>query len=256
MSNKNEILFDIEISGEPSDDEYLKNLHFVISEGYEPLFVSSSFELKTQKLKKISTNYELLLLKNHNILVLDWDDTLFPTSFIRKGLLSIFDIDRIKKLENIVITLIKRLQKLGKVYIVTNASYIWFFYTAKIFYPRLFNKKLAIKVVSARDHYSEFDTMFWKIFCINHLFSHLVTNTENNINLICIGDSFDEHNACDQLFKITHHGTLKKIRFRNSPTILQLETELENTSKILPILCLISVNCNIEIENYKGMCFI
>jgi hypothetical protein len=253
--DKIETLFDIELKEEPSDEVYLDNLHFAITENYH-LLLSTSFRIKTQKITFINKhNYQLLPLKKHNIIILDWDDTLFPTSYIRNQDVSSHDIDKIKIMENLIIKLIKKLQKLGKVYIITNASYIWFFYTAQIFYPRLFNLK-NLKIVSARDHYNQYDTMFWKIFCINHLFSHVVTNKENLVNLVCIGDSFDEHNACDQLFKITQHGSLKKIRFSSLPTITQLETELENTLKIIIHFFDFFSSIDIQVEKYTSYLYI
>lgn len=110
------------------------------------------------------------LLKNSTLIIYDWDDTLFPASFIQKlGPMTVNSPEVRQKLfalETINIQLHVQSLELGAVLIVTNASTKWIDNSCSQYIPRLFDMLSIenVRVISARDicsHRSE-DKFEWK----------------------------------------------------------------------------------------------
>ena len=78
------------------------------------------------------------LNKNNTLIILDWDDTLFPTSWVNKNDINIININKIgyiKYFEKIDISLNKlfnNMVNLGDVLIITNALLNWIDISSKI----------------------------------------------------------------------------------------------------------------------------
>ena len=148
--------------------------------------------------------------KNSTLIILDWDDTLFPTSWVNKNNINIMnknDIQIYKKyFEKVDIYLYKFLNLItnyGDVIIITNALLNWIEISSKIL-PRtysLLKKKNNIKIVSARGEYSSVtdDLMEWKKMAFQN---ELVKKTrEKKINnIISIGDAEYEYFALLNLY--------------------------------------------------------
>ena len=96
------------------------------------------------------------------LVILDWDDTLFPTSWLIKNNIDLTDkkvqykyIIFFSRLDSILYKLLSNLSKLGYVLIVTNAMKKWVKITANVLpnTKKLFKDK--VKIISARDLYQE-----------------------------------------------------------------------------------------------------
>jgi len=105
------------------------------------------------------------------LIILDWDDTLFPTTWLHKNKIDILNNKILlyekffKNLDLLLIRLFKLLLYCGDVIIITNALLNWIDISIKLL-PNL-NKLIStsnIKIVSARGEYSDTnkDPEMWK----------------------------------------------------------------------------------------------
>lgn len=109
---------------------------------------------------------------NENLVILDWDDTLFPTSHLNPVDEAHYDQLAAKyqkfltEVENQAIKLLQNCLKESKVVIITNAKKGWVEYSSSKFMPRLHSILMKyVKVISARVEYEDqypTDTMKWK----------------------------------------------------------------------------------------------
>ena len=146
-----------------------------------------------------------------NLFIIDWDDTLFPTSWINKNSI---DFNRpntyteyklyFLELDKTISNLLESLNSVGDVWIVTNASIKWIKSCLMIL-----NKtrdvviKNSIRIVSARDSYSQNNSSptEWKILTFQDIIEDILNKISKNmkpntyINIISIGDAMYEYIA-------------------------------------------------------------
>mmetsp|Transcript_38603 Transcript_38603/g.89693 ORF Transcript_38603/g.89693 Transcript_38603/m.89693 type:complete len:147 (-) Transcript_38603:381-821(-) len=137
---------------------------------------------------------------SHNesrVIIFDWDDTLFPSSFLHQ--LKIKANDNLSAYcKNIFFELGKRAEKCissarrwGEVMIVTNADEGWVQYCVEYFMPNLRHCIEEIRVISARTNYEKYfpnQPLCWKAACFAHestefyknIPSHFCSKKRNN----------------------------------------------------------------------------
>jgi hypothetical protein len=180
-----------------------------------------------------------------NIFLIDWDDTLFPTNWVTKNNIDITNFDSYNKyklffieLDNILSNVINSLNKLGNVFIVSNASLAWVKNCLSILpYTNKLVNTFGINVISARDNYlSQNSTtpekvliMEWKISSFQDILVNVLNslagkfNEKNYLNIISIGDAEYEYVALINLnnfFKVNNidiNFLLKNIKFIEKP---------------------------------------
>ena len=88
--------------------------------------------------------------KSNNYTIIDWDDTLFPTSWTALNDIDINNLDNIyirdfKKLGYIVSILLNKLQKHSTVIILSNAiiSFVWQVYVCSRIHTKLYTNQLS-----------------------------------------------------------------------------------------------------------------
>ena len=165
------------------------------------------------------------LIQNTQI-ILDWDDTLFPTAYtllkmshdsdkVNLNLVAKSDWKRLQELNNLVLYILFMFIELvgaNNLVIVTNAKYEWFHQSCSL-YRDLYAQvhkfcTTRITVISAHDDY-------------NHKKSCAMMDVMNRKpeiqKVVCIGDSIEEydaiHSVCEVL-KITRRRTLNYYRFK------------------------------------------
>src|SRR5206468_3898165 len=108
--------------------------------------------------------------KSSTLIILDWDDTLFPTSWLTNNQINLHDINSktkyssyFKRLDTVLFNLLSRLSKFGKVIIITNALPVWIKLTSTVL-PNTSKLLENIKIISARKIYQSKhgDMMEWK----------------------------------------------------------------------------------------------
>ena len=186
-----------------------------------PTLSSEPFSSKAQKDLIGNSTKETLF-------ILDWDDTLMCTSFIRSKSqpLSKEDQSLISKLGYIVSAFISHCQKYGKVIILTNSSENWVKRTASenLGIVDLFNKK--IKIFSTRDNYYKkgIDIKYWKEMALDEIFN----KRENKIeNLICASDSEKDINTFKNFIQKHRNVNISTINFKRTPDPLIMIKEIK-----------------------------
>jgi hypothetical protein len=197
-----------------------------------------------------------------NIVIIDWDDTLFPTSWLNKNDIKLND-DNVKitykiyfnELDKSIKNLLKSYSEISTIYIITNANMKWIkasLNTLPQTRKMIINEN--IRIISSRDLYSKqnIETTKWKLKTyetivntdLENIFS--IKNKKIMLNIISIGDAVYEYIALINLHDILTNKTqnnsninfyLKNIRFKSQPTfdfiIEQIDLVKKNKIQII-----------------------
>jgi hypothetical protein len=183
--------------------------------------------------KKIWTPTKKKRIHN-SLIIFDWDDTLMSTSFFSPN--GIFkpdikldeeNLDKIKKIDDLVFNLLTISLEKSDTFIITNAQKGWVEFSAKKFYPKTFSILGKIIIISARENYEKIyprDLRQWKI----QTFLKFAEVLDNNLitNLICLGDSNFEMDAAKHLYFKFSNAYIKTIKFKENPNLNDLIKQL------------------------------
>ena len=193
--------------------------------------------------------------KSYNsIFIFDWDDTLFPTSFLVKEGIIKLDVNKLSKeirflfttLENACINILNFAINKGNVYIITNSSINWLTYSSDIYFPKLKTILDKIKIISARDEYGYMNPANWKQKAFLKVIKDIDTKLINNI--ICLGDSMLELEAAINLASQFNASCLKTIKFKENPNIKDLIRQLNLIEDKFDYIYSKAKNLSIKIE--------
>jgi len=210
-----------------------------------------------------------------NIFIIDWDDTLFPTSWVNKNKINLLNTDSINnyklyflELDKTISLFLESLDKIGDIYIVTNASIKWIKNCLSILNLTknlIINKK--IRIVSARDSYSQMNNSptEWKILTFQDIIKDILIKINRNFkpntifNIISLGDAVYEYMALinlDTFFKkyVNENNNcnlnylLKNIKFMKNPEfdflIDQIQVFDKNKENIINNLSYVDLKFN------------
>lgn len=270
MNIKNDITFMYLNNTNSKSNEYIQDNKYVQYNSYDPMeknfnigkktfkdeikYITYSIYNNSNEFNNIIRNQNSLSslkdnnLQHHdkshktkkNLIIIDWDDTIFPTSWILKNNINIITknyindsniVKIIYKLDIVLYKLLELMISLGKVIIITNATTSWIKQCCSIL---LKSNEIIIKnieIISANDNYSkkypskislwkkkEFYYQVLKYLNNNdHIFMNNINkNTFGNLNkinnelyvktninkhsIISIGDSNYEYNALVNLY--------------------------------------------------------
>jgi hypothetical protein len=173
------------------------------------------------------------------LIILDWDDTLFPTSWISENQINITEKDIQNKyivyfsqLDNLLYGLLTTMLKSADIVIITNAVSKWIEISSNIMpnTQKIINNY--IKIVSARDLMEESypnQPHIWK----KHVFKQVTDNhfkQHKYQNIISVGDAEHEFNALTNLYdnmSVIKLKLLKTIRFVRNPSFDSLIDQLQ-----------------------------
>eukprot|EP00824_Muranothrix_gubernata_P005726 TRINITY_DN17504_c0_g1_i1.p1 TRINITY_DN17504_c0_g1~~TRINITY_DN17504_c0_g1_i1.p1 ORF type:complete len:290 (-),score=51.21 TRINITY_DN17504_c0_g1_i1:81-863(-) len=205
------------------------------------------------------------LPSNDALIILDWDNTLFPLTWLASWFtdvqfpVCVGDASEVMQAAyrtgTTAAALLEAARKCGTVFIVTNAERGWVEMTARQYLPdvaRLLEGTNNIHVCSARTTYErDFPAQptMWKMQAILHALVAMygMTPNERVVNLITVGDSQEEEDgamAAMAAFRSLRRGAapsvLKIVRFMERPLSAQLRLQLDGLLKHLTPL----VTCN------------
>ncbi len=196
----------------------------------------------------MNNNNTININSNSTLIILDWDDTLFPTSWVNKNNIEITNNNKFlykKYFEQIDINLyklLKNLSKYGDVVIITNALLNWIDISAKIL-PHTNNylsNSNNIKIVSARGEYSPMtdNIMDWKKLAFKNELAKKTQEKKIN-NIISIGDAEYEYYALLNLYQGEAHNyrLLKSIKFLRYPNNSQLLEQINIMNNAVHKVC-------------------
>ena len=200
--------------------------------------------------KLITNNYWNPLKKEktfNNIFIFDWDDTLLCTSYLLPtGALNDMEINKkdkeiIANLDILVYKLLAKTMKLGLVFIITNGAPGWVELSSVKFYPKSARLMKNIKIISARglcEKKLPGDARQWKSITFKYALEQLKIKKNIPTNIIAFGDSIIEIEASYNLKESFLNAYLKTIKFKETPTHIELEKELKIIiTQIDSILC-------------------
>ena len=173
------------------------------------------------------------------LIILDWDDTLFPTSWTVQNGFDLTDKNNLTKyiqmfsvLDDHLYNLLKKLKKYGTVVIVTNASTKWIKISSTIL-PKTQQLLLTeINTLSAREMFQEQypnDLTMWKKLIFEKITAEYFAG-HNNQHIISIGDAEYEFLALTDLYNemsAMNKRLLKSIRFVKTPTFESLIDQID-----------------------------
>jgi hypothetical protein len=186
-------------------------------------------------------------MKNNykTLIILDWDDTLFPTSWLVKMNIDLHSPNHrnhhykkyFAKLDKLISRLLIICMQFGRVVIVTNALPTWISISTSVL-PRTHKLTQYIKILSARDEYQchSKNAYDWKIMAFkdelsNYLNYDVISKSTNQqiYNIISIGDAEYEYKALIDLYDWNkkHNKILKSIKLIKNPSLDILYDELD-----------------------------
>ena len=263
-----------EIEDNKKDDEKKKN-ELIITDNIKALFIDSRLKSKENESIKESSNlstlnstfdYELNFYRNGNdlrnnylaklistkiwtpnmkpkqhnsIIIFEWDDILFPTSFLSPFLIQDENInlneiekENLLKLEQAVLKLLTEAIEKGNVYIITNAPKGWVENSCHRFYPSIIPILEKINIISARGQYEKIfpgNKKQWKIEAFLNLQKKF--NLKLITNIISFGNSLIDIEAGRILASKFAKAFIKTINFRE-------ETLLDELLKQIELVCI------------------
>ena len=187
------------------------------------------------------------MVEHNTLIYLDWDDTLFPTTWYNTN--RITDL-HIQKFDMNVHDFLLQLQKHGDIIVVTNAAISWVLEAKKILENT--NKILEkINIVSARDKYSKYsdNPVEWKRMafedCINDY------GKDNISNIMSIGDSDQEREAIMTLrYPMYNNVNIKSVKLVSGAYIETMSEQYEILIELLGFICCIDVDIDIDMKSY------
>jgi hypothetical protein len=197
---------------------------------------------------KSNTKYnikELDITKYSSLIIIDWDDTLYPTSWVVNNNIDLTYpkmrykyMNHFKELDNKLSQTLLKIKTYGDVVIITNAMPTWVDLSVSVL-PK--TKKIinSIEVISARQNYQQNKKMTeWKKYAFIQYLSDKIKKRKYN-NIISLGDADYEYNALINLYKsrLIPNKYLKSVKFIKSTNywvlLEQLKLIRENINNIV-----------------------
>ena len=196
-----------------------------------------AFDEPSSKIKSFSQSNNISKKTNNNIIILDWDDTLFSTSYflLKSKKLTIEEQQLFFKLGECVSKFINLSKSFGKIFIITNSTKKWLYKTAYNYLKINENLLDEVNVISARENFNEeiVPKHMWKSLIFKQLYKYF----ELSDSIVCISDSINDINEGKKLKTIFKNNNISTIKFINKPSPIQNIKEInliiENLGKII-----------------------
>ena len=166
----------------------------------------------------------------NTLIIYDWDDTLFPTSYIHR--IEDFQTNKFSIIERFNIRLLEKSRQSGHVLIITNAATEWIYASAKKYMYRLYQylKYTNIPVISAREFANSrqmYNYEKWKDITFYDTINRYMNIIHKHINnIISVGDAMFERNALikyghyinnKEQYRAPNNIYIKTIKYINNP---------------------------------------
>ena len=173
------------------------------------------------KKKGIYNKKDLHIDRLNTIIIIDWDDTLYPTSWTVENNIVLTNpksrykyIKYFERLDDSLSTMFTVMEALGEIVIITNAMPEWIELSLSVL-PKTKKVMKNIEVISARARYQNIAKMQeWKKYTF---LEEMIKRSKSKryTNILSLGDAEFEYNALINLYdaKILPHKYLKAIKF-------------------------------------------
>lgn len=185
--------------------------------------------------------------KTKSLIIFDWDDTLFPTTWVVKnGILAknksnLFSA-YFQYLDTVVYNLISKIKKSCKIVIVTNASEKWVHKCITIM-PKTKDILNNINIYSSREMFQKkypTENYMWKKLFFKHVIDKIYSNRNYSKNIISVGDAEYEYFALIGLYLDSKNNIdrIKTVKLTRFPTKEDLIKEIKLLEQFMPSLIL------------------
>lgn len=166
----------------------------------------------------------LKINKHNTMIILDWDDTLYPTTWSVSNNIDLTNpkarykyIRHFEKLDEKLNSLFNTMKRLGDIAIITNAMPEWIQLSLSVL-PKTKTHMNNVAIISAREKYQNTSKMiYWKK---NTFLEEMHKRSQNKVytNILSLGDAEYEHIALLGLYNLKSipHKYLKSIKFLKS----------------------------------------
>lgn len=168
----------------------------------------------------------------NKLVILDWDDTLFPTYWTIENSIDVSNepLETYSTVDNVVADLLRKLVRYSIVVIVTNASTRWIDATVEVL-PQVKDilDRYTVQVISAREMYQDVypnSVSLWKKHVFRNLEKKYSQNSRTVKEIISVGDADYEFNALTDLYNHSSSLILKTVRFMKQPSYNTLVDQL------------------------------
>jgi hypothetical protein len=166
------------------------------------------------------------------VMFIDWDDTIFPTTYItcledsKKSLDPFYGI----YMQKVLIFLKRIIKTCDKVFIVSNGSTGWLddCINKNSEFKQMLNKD-NVEVISSRDCYSKVNPspIHWKhnVF-LDSIKKVKQIHQNNSLNITCVGDDMCEWVGVKRAVKDEKNVCLKRVKLLEGPSLISFTTQL------------------------------
>lgn len=203
-------------------------------------------------------------MRSKTLIILDWDDTLFPTTWVTGNNMNLSNKDTrlnhqitFAELDNILYDFLSKCIKLGNVIIITNASYNWIVVSMSVLpnTTRLVSNN--IKILSARDMYQNVTIMNkWKQLAFEKEAMEFFKGNLDLHNIISVGDADYEYYALIQFYdwkKIKpKKRLLKTIKLLSIPSYYSLIDQILVLSTCIDKVCNKKKHIDLHFKNLNA----
>jgi len=203
-----------------------------------------------------SDSQQAATYSDSTVTVLDWDDTLIPSTWLKGQGLSgaaLADkfgitkemVDACEEVAVHVQRVIQKAQEYGKVFIITNGTHGWVENSCGLFMPSIRNLVLSLPIISAADLYRYFskDPISWKRMAFRRdLLDRAFGGMPRAARVvISIGDGYAEQQASRNLMMIGSYSqvgllSVRSLKIVESSSPAVLIRQLDEICQILPSL--------------------
>ncbi|KAH7649629.1 apicomplexan-conserved protein [Cryptosporidium bovis] len=170
-------------------------------------------------LLKKRNRVEGLLGWEKTLIIVDWDDTLIPTTWMTSN--TRFDLKN-QQLGTILSLFFQEAMKLGEVVIITNADPSWVYEISERYLQEILFYLRKIPICSARQFSTKntHDMVNWKFRAFYNVIQYFCDKEDGIKKIISIGDSYWDRDAVFSVYERNKKIEIipKAVKFVNSPT--------------------------------------
>jgi hypothetical protein len=193
----------------------------------------------------IYNSQELDINKSSTMIIIDWDDTLYPTTWVMNSNIELTEpksrykyISYFKELDKNISCTLKNILLYGDVIIITNAMPEWIELSSSVL-PNTRELLKTIEIVSARKKYQNMHKIIeWKKLTFMDILKKRSIKKNYN-NIISLGDAEYEHIALINLYNTNYpfHKYLKSVKFMKTKNYYHVIEQLKVIGHNISYIC-------------------
>jgi hypothetical protein len=186
--------------------------------------------------------------------VLDWDDTLLPTTELGNYPDLLYNPSHplwedLQKLQNTNIAVIEAMRRVGQVMILTNSEDGWVSLSCQRYMPALWPLLQCVPIISARSRYQDTypqNGFRWKYEALVECLDDHVTQ------LIGVGDNPNDARVAWSVAKEVKHLPVQTFRLRVDPSTTELRMQLSSLLRSLPLVLDQTTDMNVVMVPHRN----